>query len=542
MTPDSTTLDAALAALPAALDRYDWPRVDELCGVLVARILAAEEQRPAAIWKSVLARLRKKRRFGGMGKLAEALVYVGQDSGLIQRQYAQSLIDRGLLVAAERVLQAALQQYGGSAEEAEIKGLLGRVYKQWYVTAPRGVRSRDRATLQHAIDAYMGVYEAAPDRNYWHGINVVALLAKGGRDGIDVSVAGDTAAGIARQIVTTIDRIAEPHAFDVATVVEAHVALQQYDDALARATEYVVHPESDAFEIGSTLRQLEEVWQLSDREPPGAQLLPVLRAALLRAAGGSLNLESETVTREPERIDGVKARIESLDRQRKLERVYGVDRFQTLDWYNQGLTACKSIARVETTDGQGLGTSWIIRAGDWFANPSDDRHLLITNAHVICRDDVENPYPGSSRSADVQVRFQVLGVKSTLGSVVWSSEPGDLDCTIATVTSVPADAAPLPLAPSAVRMTEPPPRMLVIGHPRGGDLVFSLQDNYLVACTDRLLQYRTPTEPGSSGSPVFDMRWRVVGLHHAGDTETSLAANEGIALGAIRAATRQLTL
>src|SRR5262249_20823453 len=277
-------------------------------------------------------------------------------------------------------------------------------------SAPRGIRERDRVTLQRAIDWYMGVYQSARDENYWHGINVVALLARGGRDGIDVTVKGESAAAIATAIVARIDRMSEPHAFDVATVVEAHVALQQHDEALARAAEYVVHPESDAFEIGSTLRQLEEVWQLSDREPPGSQLLPLLRAALLRAAGGSLSLDVETVSREPERVGGVKARIEGLEQQRKLERVYGVGRFQTLDWYNQGMTACKSVARVETTDGQGLGTSWIIRAGDWFANPNDDRRLLITNAHVICRDDAANPYPGSSRCADVEARFQVLGV------------------------------------------------------------------------------------------------------------------------------------
>ena len=33
---------------------------------------------------------------------------------------------------------------------------------------------------------------------------------------------------------------------------------------------------------------------------------------------------------------------------------------------------------------------------------------------------------------------------------------------------------------------------------------------------DDLVQYSTDTEPGSSGSPVFNQDWEIVGLHHRG--------------------------
>lgn len=60
---------------------------------------------------------------------------------------------------------------------------------------------------------------------------------------------------------------------------------------------------------------------------------------------------------------------------------------------------------------------------------------------------------------------------------------------------------------------------------------------------ETLLHYRTPTEPGNSGSPVFESeRWRVVALHHGGGSNVpsldgvdgTYEANEGIAIRAIR--------
>jgi V8-like Glu-specific endopeptidase len=61
--------------------------------------------------------------------------------------------------------------------------------------------------------------------------------------------------------------------------------------------------------------------------------------------------------------------------------------------------------------------------------------------------------------------------------------------------------------------------------------------------SESLLHYRTPTDPGSSGSPVFNSEWEVIALHHSGSSKTPrlhgggfYEANEGIALSAIRAA------
>jgi V8-like Glu-specific endopeptidase len=85
----------------------------------------------------------------------------------------------------------------------------------------------------------------------------------------------------------------------------------------------------------------------------------------------------------------------------------------------------------------------------------------------------------------------------------------------------------------------------VIGHPSAGGLSFSLQDNLLMDLAEPKLHYRAPTEPGSSGSPVFNAQWKLIALHHASVTAPlseraagaePYAANEGLWIQSIRQA------
>src|SRR5262249_15141139 len=79
-------------------------------------------------------------------------------------------------------------------------------------------------------------------------------------------------------------------------------------------------------------------------------------------------------------------------------------------------------------------------------------------------------------------------------------------------------------------------KIYVIGHPGGRSMSVSLNDNLLLDWDDRMIHYRSPTEGGSSGSPVFNQQWDLIGLHHAGALDMprlkgkrgTYAANEGI--------------
>jgi hypothetical protein len=367
-----------------------------------------------------------------------------------------------------------------------------------------------------------------PAQYHWHGINAVALLHRAKRDGIAHGFRPD-ADGIARAILESLrqaDTSADP--FGLATRMEALIAIGDTTSAESVALAYAAHPAADAFEFGSTLRQLEEVWNLSDHTPPGSTLLPLLRAARLKAEQGNVRLRDEAVDEELATVKQARA---------SLEKNFGHERMSTLLWYQTGLERTKSVARVERLSGRGHGTGWLVNGADFFPNRSGV--LLLTNAHVVDQKGSNGALAPDEAQANFQGLQQTLRFKSR---VVWSSPPNDLDATFLELEGTTPTAAPLPLSRRGMRLTTPEPLIYIVGHPSGRDLEFSLRDNKLLEVNERLLRYRTPTEPGSSGSPVFEEHaWEVVGLHHAGGVYDRLdrnpppyEANEGISIPAIR--------
>jgi hypothetical protein len=334
---------------------------------------------------------------------------------------------------------------------------------------------------------------------------------------------------LARTILATLDQKEEEsieglYAWDLATRMEAYVALGQVDQAIGTANQYVVKSGADDFEISSTLRQLIEIWQISNEDPPGYKLLPILRAAKLDKEGGGLTVPVQEARRD-------------------LEKVFGSDGSLTLRWYQTGLARGKSVCRIETVDGRGIGSGWLVKSADFFPN-QPPRSLVLTNAHVV-----STTYASAIKPPAAWANFQMIEKRVQLKSIVWSSTVEELDATFLDFAEdLPCE--PLHLSPSPMSIADPAPRMYIIGHPGGRDLEFSLNDNRLVACNPQKLHYRTPTEGGSSGSPVFDhVGWEVVGLHHAGRSKMPklngpagefYEANEGIAVLAIQQKTRSL--
>jgi V8-like Glu-specific endopeptidase len=94
---------------------------------------------------------------------------------------------------------------------------------------------------------------------------------------------------------------------------------------------------------------------------------------------------------------------------------------------------------------------------------------------------------------------------------------------------IPLPKAVLPLAADAP--------ILIVQHPEGAPMKLALDTQAVIGMNGNKtrLRYRTNTDPGSSGSPVFTMDWDIVALHHYGDPKyLNPLFNQGVPIELIR--------
>lgn len=535
-----------LDKLNAAFDLRDKAAASSLCDDLSERIYATAEPYPENPAKKLLSTLRRKRCFAQMEKLADAFIQTGAGSNAVRRLYAQALLDQGHFTAALLVLDKLVESTENidSVENAEARGLLGRAYKQLYMNAKQSNIKRNQKWLDEAAKFYYGPYQHNPEAFAWHGINVVALADRAVRDQVPLIAPGiplpTTLAQEILQRVEAKDAVDTANMWDYGTAAEASIALGKADDGLRWIRQYVKNQAADAFEFASTLRQLEEVWNLPRSHDPERRaneeaILSMLRATILEREGGTIEHTAA----------GVRDELQELGHA-DLQRVFGADRFHSLDWYRTGLARCACVARIgRPMSSRGIGTGFLIQGTTLHPSLGDELYLL-TNSHVV------SPKPEVSFAltpSEAVLSFEGLpgaeGKSWTIKKTVFTSPVGEFDATLLQLDRPVEGAIGYPLAPSLPRM-DSQPRAYIVGHPQGGGLSFSLQDNLLLDWDEHKVHYRTPSEPGSSGSPVFDDQWRLIALHHAGKSDMrklhgqpgTYEANEGINIQAIVARIR----
>lgn len=482
----------------------------------------------------VLHRLHRKRYVDLVQWLAESLLRNGFDHPRIRYRYALALLDDDRLAAAEAVLRRLPNEV--LRGDSEVRGAIGRVHKVRYLTG------QDESDLGEAVRWYRSTYLRNPFEHHYHGINAAALLVRAADDGVRLegfARPGAEGEAIAAAILAYLAVLPEPDMWQMASAAEAGLILDRPDEAFRWLTRYVSDSEADAFELHSTLRQLERLHRLVADVEPGRRLLPLLRGRLLRSEGGRLVLSGGAAGDDGlRRLDEVRERLS--DPASGLEKRFSNEQFRSIGWLREALVACRAVARIETRLGDGVGTGFLL-AGAALGAGLPDR-VVLTNAHVV--PDVLQPadecyvtFRGNDDAGD-RIRHRVR-------RVLWTSPVADLDATVLELFTVPDDSIP----PLRVRSADPAAtagrRAYVIGYPRGvQDVAFSLHDTRVLDLDDRVVHYRSPTEEGSSGSPVFDSEWQVFALHHRGSREMlrlhrragTYEANEGIRLDRIRAA------
>lgn len=210
----------------------------------------------------------------------------------------------------------------------------------------------------------------------------------------------------------------------------------------------------------------------------------------------------------------------SVSDDRHLEKILrSQDSLVQIGWLNKGWEVSRSVCRVICKNGE-MGTGFIIEGG-----------YLVTNNHVI-------PDAATAMDARIELNYQADFNGMLQLQTVYKLDASDFKTshkTLLDYTKVKIiDKPDSPLSNWGVLDIETTPTLKrgeplsIIQHPSGGLKQVSFGVNDMIGVWKEKLFYRLDTEPGSSGSPVFDKNWKVIALHHAGKTmaDGGLQVNE----------------
>ncbi|MDU6493670.1 serine protease, partial [Bradyrhizobium sp.] len=234
----------------------------------------------------------------------------------------------------------------------------------------------------------------------------------------------------------------------------------------------------------------------------------------------------ETLRREAPTLKGLPSpgQVTASDiNDRFVERVIGKTRdFLAVQFFDRGARASRAVCRIVTTfpEGEAFGTGFLVTP-----------RLLITNHHVFTDDDV-------ARRSRAEFNYQ-LGGDETLAVETFAFTPDvfflndkGLDFALVAVAPSSVKGTPLdhfgfcPLIGAEGKIITGQP-VNIVQHPSGGLKQVVVRDNQLIdlpengSAVDQYAYYEADTEPGSSGSPVFNDQWEVIALHHSGVPKTN---------------------
>lgn len=197
------------------------------------------------------------------------------------------------------------------------------------------------------------------------------------------------------------------------------------------------------------------------------------------------------------------------------ERIIGASDLVDINFLDIGRRAAGPVGRLQVRDTSGriveFGTGFMVSPG-----------LLISNNHVL-------PTAESCRRSLVDFNYEDDENFTPRTPLTFGLDPMrffytnvPLDFTLVGVRPVATDQETLLSAIGFLPLIDQPGKIVlneyvaIIQHPGGSTKKLALRNNKVIDLLDDYIHYTTDTVPGSSGAPVFNDYWQVVGIHHAG--------------------------
>lgn len=201
-----------------------------------------------------------------------------------------------------------------------------------------------------------------------------------------------------------------------------------------------------------------------------------------------------------------------------LERVIEASQLISSIYLSLGAERMRAVARIISESNRGFGTGFLISP-----------RLLMTNNHVL---------EDALMAARCRVQFDyVRAIDGTMGlTEIYRLLPNEffltaevkdglnLDYTIVAIEATNTEGKQLsrrgfiPLVATSGKLILGD-LANIIQHPGGEAQQVALRDSKVVTPLDDFIRYEADTQPGSSGSPVFNDLWQVAALHHSGVPE-----------------------
>ena len=214
------------------------------------------------------------------------------------------------------------------------------------------------------------------------------------------------------------------------------------------------------------------------------------------------------------------------------EKIFGSVDFVNVAFLEKGARISRSVGRIARPNGAPQGTGFLIGGG-----------LFITNNHVIATPEEAASYLIEfDYEVDLTGRPRAVTRHAIDTSTFISDSIDNLDFSIFAVGARldgPGEIA----AFGWTQLSDAGDKHMlgeyanIVQHPQGRFKEVVLRENRLVARDDIALHYIADTEPGSSGSPVYNSEWQAIALHHWGGPHKlagkNVEINEGIRISAI---------